>query len=64
MDRRETDFALPAIGAVPLSAPSQQRGRLWRVGFLGGASRAAVQSVVSGFPHGMREFGCAKGRTS
>ena len=45
MNRREKVVALLAIGAVPLSALSQQRGGFCCVGFLGDASQNATSTI-------------------
>jgi putative ABC transport system substrate-binding protein len=62
MDRRDTVAVLLALGAAPLASFAQPRRKVWRVGFLSGASRATAQSVVDGFPQGMRELGYVEGK--
>ena len=40
--RRELIVALGSAAAWPLAARAQQAGKVWRIGFLSGASRSAV----------------------
>jgi putative ABC transport system substrate-binding protein len=57
-----------ALGAGALSAPfashAQQKGKVWRVGFLSGVARPDVleSSFLGGFLQGMRELGHVEGR--
>ena len=59
---------LIAIGAGALAAPmtalSQQKGKVWRIGFLAPRSRptSAEPDVYSAFPQGMRELGYVEGK--
>jgi len=48
----------------PLAAHPQQGAKVWRVGFLAGASRPAVlaTSLYGGFLQGMREIGLVEGK--
>src|SRR5712691_9119951 len=54
--------ALPAL--CPLAAHAQQARKVWRIGFLAGATRPAQlgSSVYAGFLRGMRELGYVEGR--
>jgi putative ABC transport system substrate-binding protein len=64
MNRRETVFALLALGAAPLASFAQQQGKVWRVGFL--TQRRRPESIdadfIGGFPRGMRELGYVEGK--
>jgi putative ABC transport system substrate-binding protein len=52
-----------AAVAWPLTAHAQQAGKVWRIGFIAGASRAsAFDNILIGFPQGMRELGYAEGK--
>src|SRR5262245_20499405 len=63
--RRREFIALLGGAAVawPLAARAQQPRRLWRVGFLAGASRPVnlESSQYAGFNRGMRELGYSEG---
>jgi aspartate aminotransferase-like enzyme len=41
----------------PLPARPHQSGKIWRIGLISGASRAAVSEILAGFSQGMRELG-------
>jgi len=64
MNRRDTVFALLALGAAPLVSHAQQLGKIWRVGFL--VPRRRPDSIDSdylgAFPRGMRELGYVEGQ--
>jgi putative ABC transport system substrate-binding protein len=65
MNRRDTVFALIALGAAPLvSSHAQQQGKIWRVGFL--TPRRRPDSIdadfLGAFPRGMRELGYVEGK--
>ena len=65
MIRRREFIALigGAAAAWPVAARAQQPTKVWRVGFLAGASRPAYlgPSVYGGFTQGMREHGYVEG---
>src|SRR5262245_9466587 len=64
MKRREFITLLGGAAASwPLAARAQQPSKVWRVGFLAGASRPAYlgPSVYGGFTQGMRELGYVEG---
>jgi putative tryptophan/tyrosine transport system substrate-binding protein len=63
MQRREfmTLFGC-AAAAWPFAAYAQQRGKVWHVGFLSGASRSDVSGLYDGFVEGMREHGYVDGK--
>ena len=65
MTRRDFFTLLGGAAAVawPLAASAQRSGKLWRVGFLAGASRpvAFELSAYAGFIRGMRELGYREG---
>jgi putative ABC transport system substrate-binding protein len=64
MNRRDTVFALLALGAAPLVSHAQQQGKIWRVGFL--TQRRRPDSIdsdfIGAFPRGMRELGYVEGK--
>src|ERR1039458_8782240 len=62
MNRRDSLLALLALGAAPLDLFAQQPVKVWRVGFLSGASQASTRSVLAGFSQGMRELGYVEGK--
>ena len=63
MRRREFIALLGSgVAAWPLAAPAQQAGKVWRIGWLGGASRAAVSGLLDAFRQGMHELGYVEGR--
>jgi putative tryptophan/tyrosine transport system substrate-binding protein len=63
--RREFIFTLGgAAAAWPLAARAQQPSKVWRIGFIAGASRPASLEVsqFGGFQQGMREHGYIEGK--
>ena len=63
--RREFIFTLGgAAAAWPLAARAQQPSKVWRIGFIAGASRPASLEVsqFGGFQQGMREHGYVEGK--
>jgi putative ABC transport system substrate-binding protein len=64
MNRRDTVFALLALGAVPLVCHAQQQGKIWRVGYLTLRRRPdSIDADFTGaFPRGMRELGYVEGK--
>jgi hypothetical protein len=56
--------ALGGTAAWPLAARAQRSGKLWRIGFLAGGSRAVVleSTAYAGFNRGMHELGYSEGR--
>ena len=58
MRRRDFITGIAGSAAVwPLAASAQQTGKVWRIGFLSGASRSAVSGLYDAFVQGMREHG-------
>ena len=51
-----------AAAAWPLAAGAQQGSKVWRIGWLSGASREATSGLQSAFLQGMRELGYFEGR--
>jgi hypothetical protein len=51
-----------AAAAWPLAARAQQGSKVWRIGWLSGASREATSGLQSAFLQGMRELGYVEGR--
>ena len=63
MNRRETVFALLALGAPPLGSFAQQQGKVLHVGFLALRRIAPLDSDFFGeFPKSMRELGYIEGK--
>ena len=65
MNRRDTVFALLALGAAPLVSHAQQQGKVWRVGYLLQGTRPASLPEapgISAFLRGMRELGYVEGK--
>ena len=63
MDRRR--FLLTSLAgalAAPLAAEAQQAGKVYRIGFLSGSSRAASKPAVEEFRQGLRELGYVEGQ--
>ena len=63
--RRQFLIVLGAcVLAAPLAAFAQQKGKVWRVGFLGGRGRpiSLETDIYGGFPRGMRELGYVEGK--
>src|SRR5262245_4875222 len=61
--RREFIFTLGgAVAAWPLAARAQQSGKVRRIGFISGGSRAAVFDVLGSFLEGMRALGYVEGK--
>jgi len=60
--RRELITLLGAAAAWPLAARAQQSGKVWRIGFLAGASRETYVPLYRGFQQGMRELGYVDGK--
>src|SRR5258705_9047052 len=65
MQRREFITLLGGAAATgPLAARAQQARKVWRIGFLAGATQPVQleASVYAGFLRGMRELGYVEGR--
>jgi putative tryptophan/tyrosine transport system substrate-binding protein len=63
LKRRDFITLLAGAATFPLAAPAQQSGKMWRVGFISGASHAATfENILVGFSQGMRELGYAEGK--
>ena len=63
--RRQVILALGAgVLAAPLASFAQQRGKIWRIGFLSAQSRppSLESHYIGGFPRGMRELGYVEGK--
>ena len=65
MNRRDTVVALAALSAAPLVCRAQQKGRIWRVGFLVPRRRpdSFDADFIGAFPRGMRELGYVEGKS-
>jgi ABC-type uncharacterized transport system substrate-binding protein len=64
MNRRDTVFALLALGAAPLACHAQQQGKIWRVGYLTQRRRpdSIAADFTGAFPRGMRDLGYVEGK--
>ena len=64
MNRRNTVFAVLALGAAPWVSHAQQQSKIWRVGFLTQRRRPVSidADFIGAFPRGMRELGYVEGR--
>jgi ABC-type uncharacterized transport system substrate-binding protein len=51
-----------AAAAWPLAARAQQAGKVWRIGFLSGASRSAVSGSYDALVQAMHELGYVEGK--
>jgi len=63
MNRRDSIFAVLALGAVPLCSLAQPQGKIWRVGFLSQRARpdSLDSDIFGAFPRGMRDLGYVEG---
>src|SRR3974390_3267109 len=63
MRRREfISLLCSATIAWPITARAQQAGKVWRIGFLSGASRSAVSSSYDALVQAMHELGYVEGK--
>jgi len=62
MNRRDTVFALLALGAAPLGSFAQQPSKVWRIGMLETISMALNVANLNAFLKGMQELGYVEGR--
>ena len=64
MNRRRKLVIALAVGALtlPLRTYGQQQGKVWRIGFIWGQSRATAQADIDSILRGMRELGYVEGR--
>ena len=64
MNRRDTFFALLALGAAPLAAQAQQAGKMRRIGVLLGyvETNLRVQSGLAAFKESLATLGWVEGR--
>ncbi len=60
MNRRDTVFALVALGASPLAAKAQPTGKIWRVGIL--SSLSGPNELIEAFRDQLRILGYIEGR--
>ena len=63
MNRRDTVFALLALGAAPLGSFAQQPSKVWRIGMLETISMALNVANLNAFLKGMQELGYVEGRS-
>jgi putative tryptophan/tyrosine transport system substrate-binding protein len=62
---RRRDFIKAIAGSAvawPVAARAQQTGKVWRIGFLSGASRETFSRLYAGFQQGMRDLGYVEGK--
>ena len=62
MNRRNSLFALLALGVAPLAALAQPATKAWRIGFLGAGSAAGWAPQVDALRDGLRDLGYAEGK--
>jgi putative ABC transport system substrate-binding protein len=62
MRRREFVILLGGTATWPLAARAQQTGKIWRIGFLSGASHESYSGLYAAFQLGMRELGYVEGK--
>ena len=62
MNRRDSVAALMAMGIAPRAVRAQQKGRVYRIGYLSAPSRASVEGVVQAFLRALRELGWVEGQ--
>ena len=65
-NRRRTLLIAAGVGALTAAAPSlaQQKGKVWRIGYLGGGSRQTELETgrIPAFLQGMKELGYVEGK--
>src|ERR1700704_3478810 len=61
MDRRDTVFALLALGAAPFAAEAQQETKVARIGYLS-TNLAVSPQTHEAFRQGLRDLGYVEGR--
>jgi hypothetical protein len=61
MDRRDTVFALLALGAAPLAAEAQQAAKIARIGYLT-VQPGVNPHLFEAFRQGLRDLGYVEGR--
>jgi putative ABC transport system substrate-binding protein len=62
-NRRKLLVALGAGGlAAPLISFAQQKGKVWRIGFLGAASASGISRRMDAFRAGLRDLGYVEGK--
>ena len=62
MERREFISLVGNVAVWPLAAHAQQGGKVWRIGFLSGASRSAVSGSYDALVQAIRELGYVEGK--
>ena len=62
MNRRDTVLAILALGAVPLPAEAQPRGKVYRIGVLDITSATLNRANLDAFLQGLRELGYVEGQ--
>ena len=62
MNRRESVAALVAMGIAAPAAHAQQKGRVYRIGYLSAPTRASVEGVLQAFLRALRELGWVDGQ--
>ena len=60
MKKRDTLFALLALGAVPFTARAQQAGKVWRLGYL--SSFAGPDDASDALRETLAKLGYVEGR--
>jgi putative ABC transport system substrate-binding protein len=63
MDRRKWLIAFSlGVAAAPLSALAQQKGKVWRIGFLGAGRASAYAHRIDALRAGLRDLGYIEGK--
>jgi putative ABC transport system substrate-binding protein len=60
--RRTFIATLSSAASWPVVARGQHPAKVWRIGFLSGASRTAMSDIFAGFTEGMRDLGYVEGK--
>jgi putative ABC transport system substrate-binding protein len=63
MNRRDSVFALLALGAAPVTALAQQQRKIPRIGVLIPGSRAGFSQRIEALLQGLRDLGYVEGKT-
>ena len=62
MNRRDVVAALMAMGIASLAAHAQQKGKVYRIGYLSAPTRASVEGVLQAFLRALRALGWVEGQ--
>jgi len=62
MNRRDAISLLLTLGVTPFSSLAQQKGKVWRIGFLSQQSATDIRTRLDALRAGLREFGYEEGK--